>query len=239
MISTWLHELALASLFTGGVCAAVVAFDVARRPQRMWIMNVVWAATALFGTVAVLGLYFSQGRNTASRRAQLAQKQSKKRTPFGIMVTKGSLHCGAGCTLGDICAETLAFAFPSVAVASGWHWLFNERIFAVWLLDFAFAYAFGIVFQYFTIAPMRGLSVGEGLIAAAKADTISITAWQIGMYGFMALAHFYIFPHLLQANLRPESAEFWFMMQIAMLLGFATSYPANWWLLRIRAKEKM
>ncbi len=29
------------------------------------------------------------------------------------------------------------------------------------------------------------------------------------------------------------------MMQIAMLLGFATSYPVNWWLVRKGIKEKM
>jgi hypothetical protein len=32
---------------------------------------------------------------------------------------------------------------------------------------------------------------------------------------------------------------FWFMMQIAMLAGFFTSYPVNWWLLRSGIKEKM
>ena len=32
---------------------------------------------------------------------------------------------------------------------------------------------------------------------------------------------------------------FWFMMQIAMLAGFVTSYPVNWWLLRSGVKEKM
>ncbi|HJT79714.1 MAG TPA: DUF4396 domain-containing protein [Chthoniobacterales bacterium] len=32
---------------------------------------------------------------------------------------------------------------------------------------------------------------------------------------------------------------FWFMMQIAMLAGFLTSYPVNWWLLRAGIKEKM
>ena len=48
-------------------------------------------------------------------------------------------------------------------------------------------------FQYFTIAPMCELSFGAGLIAAIKADTLSLTAWQIGMYGFMALAHFWMF----------------------------------------------
>jgi hypothetical protein len=29
------------------------------------------------------------------------------------------------------------------------------------------------------------------------------------------------------------------MMQIAMLCGFVTSYPVNWWLLRAGLKEKM
>jgi hypothetical protein len=43
------------------------------------------------------------------------------------------------------------------------------------------------------LAPMSGLSLGQGLVAAVKADTFSLTAWQIGMYGFMAVAHFLIF----------------------------------------------
>jgi len=29
------------------------------------------------------------------------------------------------------------------------------------------------------------------------------------------------------------------MMQIAILAGFLTSYPVNWWLLRAGIKEKM
>ncbi|WP_405083923.1 DUF4396 domain-containing protein [Paraburkholderia caribensis] len=28
-------------------------------------------------------------------------------------------------------------------------------------------------------------------------------------------------------------------MQLAMLAGFATSYPVNWWLIRSGVKEKM
>lgn len=159
--------------------------------------------------------------------------------PFPIMVANGSLHCGSGCTLGDIVAEWLAFAVPAVAVAFGWKTLFAEKMFAVWIPDFLLAYAFGILFQYFTIAPMRGLSFGKGLIAAAKADTISITSWQVGMYGFMAFANLYIFQHVLGTRLEVNSPEFWFMMQIAMLFGFATSYPANWWRLKRGLKEKM
>lgn len=155
------------------------------------------------------------------------------------MVAEGASHCGSGCTLGDICAEWLAFSLPAVAVWFGWHSLFSDKIFAVWILDYVFAYVIGIVFQYYTIAPMRGLGFAEGVRAAAKADTLSLTAWQVGMYGFMAVAYFLIFRHALGAELKVNSVEFWFMMQIAMVFGFATSYPVNWWLLKVGLKEKM
>ncbi len=109
----------------------------------------------------------------------------------------------------------------------------------MWVLDYIFAFAIGIAFQYFTIVPMRHLEVAEGLRAAIKADALSLTAWQIGMYGFMAFANFYLFHHVLGAGLKVDSVEFWFMMQIAMLCGFLTSYPVNWWLLRSGIKEMM
>jgi hypothetical protein len=86
---------------------------------------------------------------------------------------------------------------------------------------------------------MRNLSLGQGLKAALKADALSITAWQVGMYGFMGFAYFYLFRNLLGVDLHVNSVEFWFMMQIAMIFGFLTSYPANWWLLRSGVKEKM
>jgi hypothetical protein len=86
---------------------------------------------------------------------------------------------------------------------------------------------------------MRGLSFGAGIVAAIKADTLSLTAWQIGMYGFMAFAYFYIFRIAIGAELRTDTVEFWFMMQIAMIFGFLTAYPVNWWLIRIGIKEKM
>jgi Domain of unknown function (DUF4396) len=59
------------------------------------------------------------------------------------------------------------------------------------------------------------------------------------MYGFMAFAQFYLFRHLLGERMEANSVEFWFMMQLAMLAGFATSYPVNWWLISIGVKEKM
>jgi hypothetical protein len=64
------------------------------------------------------------------------------------------------------------------------------------------------VFQYFTIAPMRGLSLGKGIVASIKADALSLTAWRCGMYGFMAIAHFVIFQIGFGTKLEPASPSF-------------------------------
>jgi hypothetical protein len=244
MTPIWLHDLSIAYLCFGWFCAAVIAADLLRHPQHMWIMNLVWPLTALFGTAWILWQYFSYGRLASHERGHADGKRhrdqpNKPPIPFPITVGNGTLHCGSGCALGDICAEWLAFAFPSIAVALGWQVIFAEKIFAVWILDYMFAYAFGIFFQYFTIAPMRGLSFGAGIVAAVKADTLSLTAWQVGMYGFMAIAYFVIFRAGFGIKLEVNSFEFWFMMQIAMMVGFLTSYPANWWLIRHGYKESM
>jgi hypothetical protein len=244
MIPEWLHLLSILALLFGFACAVIVAIDVMQHPQQMWIMNIVWPVTALFGTALTLWMYFRYGRLATREKAQAAKQRGKKppskqQTPFPIMVAKGSSHCGSGCCLGDIVAEWLAFSVPAVAVWLGWHSVFSEKIFAVWILDYLFAFAFGVAFQYFTIAPMRKLRPAQGIWQAVKADTLSLTAWQIGMYGFMAIAYFWLFEELLGTRLEVNSAEFWFMMQIAMLCGFVTSYPVNWWLIKSGIKEKM
>lgn len=244
MIPAWLHSLSIAFLLLGLACAVVIAADLGRHKQHMWIMNVVWPLTALFGTVWIVWQYFIYGRLAEDAQAKAAMDRdeempSKKLTPFPVMVANGALHCGSGCTLGDIVAEWLVFAVPAIAVWFGWQSLFGDKIFAAWIVDYLFAYAFGIVFQYFTIAPMRNLGFVAGIWAAIKADTLSLTAWQVGMYGFMAFAYFYVFGSLLGTKLEVDTVEFWFMMQIAMICGFVTAFPVNWWLIRTGLKEKM
>ncbi len=80
----------------------------------------------------------------------------------------GVSHCGAGCTLGDIIAEFTIFGL-GITVA-------GRALWAEYLGDYVLAIALGLVFQYFAIAPMRGLGRKDGLIAAAKADIVSLTA---------------------------------------------------------------
>ncbi len=51
----------------------------------------------------------------------------------------------------------------------------------------------------------------------------------------MAIVIFVIFGHRIPST----SIVFWFMMQFAMIFGFLTSYPVNWWLVRKQIKEAM
>lgn len=239
----WLDTLCTLSLMLGLVCTLVILFDVLRHPPHMGIMTIVWPVCALFGTVFVLWLYFLYGREVGP-----PSKPSKKNAPakmpgmsqpYPIIVAKGTLHCGSGCTIGDIIAEWLAFGAPAVAVAFGWHSLFEEKTYAVWVLDFLLAFGFGIIFQYFAIVPMRKLSPGKGIIAALKADSLSLTAWQIGMYCLMAVLQFVVFKRFFGGEAPVDSVEFWGAMQLAMIAGFITSYPMNWWLIRVGIKERM
>jgi hypothetical protein len=231
-MSPTLQIVAIICLLVAGACFLIIAVDeLVGHPQHMWIMNVVWPITALYAGPFALWGYFTVGRLSTKRAVTEAKERNEeppgKKKPFWQMVALGATHCGSGCTLADIVGEWLLFAFPLA--------LFGHKIFGSWLVDYFIALAFGIVFQYFTIAPMRGLSLGEGLVQASKADFLSLTAWQIGMYGWMAVATFTIFGH----EIEKTNPVFWFMMQIATLVGFLTAYPVNWWLLRAGIKEKM
>jgi hypothetical protein len=90
--------------------------------------------------------------------------------------------------------------------------------------------------QYFSIAPMRGLGVAEGIHAAPKADALSLTAFEVGLLGWMACMQLVLYtdPHP-----TPDHAAYWFLMQIGMIIGFATAYPANVWLIRRGLEERM
>ncbi len=74
---------------------------------------------------------------------------------------QGASRCGAAARW-TILVEWAAVAIPTIAVWFGLHNLFAEKKFAIWITDFNLAFGSGIVFQYFTIAPIRGLGVGEG-----------------------------------------------------------------------------
>jgi hypothetical protein len=232
----WLDVLAWVSIIGCFVCAAYIAFDIARRPQKMWIMNLVWPITALYFGPFAIWLY-RRTRPVSVKNApapdESRKEQMKRAGPTREQVSTAVFHCGAGCTLGDIIGEAGLFLIGGAAMK----FVAGSEFATKLVVDFVLAYAIGVFFQYFTIVPMRGLSFGKGILAAVRADTISIVSFQVGMFVWMALTRFVFFPE--PRRIFPNMAVYWFMMQIAMIIGWATAYPGNVWLIRKGWKEKM
>ncbi|RKR38635.1 DUF4396 domain-containing protein [Paraburkholderia sp. BL17N1] len=216
-----LDAIAKLYLLLSVVSAAWVVVDlfVCARRQRMKIMEIVWPLTMLYLGPIGLIFYFWFGR--AHRR----NDSNSKDKPMWQATFSGASHCGAGCALGDFIGDWLAFGL-SITV-------FGSDLLGKMLIGFVLAYLFGILFQYFSVAPMRGLSIVKGLMTAVKIDTLSLVAYQVGMFSWMMVRA------TLYPDLKPTDWTYWFMMQIAMIAGFLTTYPVNWWLIRRGIKEKM
>jgi hypothetical protein len=84
---------------------------------------------------------------------------------------------------------------------------------------------------------MRKVSLRKGFVDSMKADTFSLAAFEIGLFGWMAIVALVIFGTTWHAN--PTEPVFWFRVQIGVTVGFFTSYPANIWLVKKGIKHSM
>ncbi|HWE85201.1 MAG TPA: DUF4396 domain-containing protein [Terracidiphilus sp.] len=225
-----LEAFAWFSIATAFACALWIAIDETRHTQAMAVMNVVWPVSSLYFSVLAVWAYYAFGRKKTRDAMQhgSGHASSPQNGPTLSQVAVGTSHCGAGCMLADIGCE---FAIAAAGIT-----LFGSVLWAEYAIDLAAAWSLGIVFQYAALQPMRHLPVGQALAAAIKADTLSILAFQVGMYAWMALTYFVLFPH---PHLTPFSPVYWLMMQAAMICGYCTSFPMNRALIRAGWKEAM
>ncbi|MGI8315597.1 DUF4396 domain-containing protein [Halobacillus mangrovi] len=210
------------ALGIGMLSSIIIIVDVIRHPQMMKVMNFVWPINGWFFGPIALWTYFKWGR----LKAKANEKEDRRGRPAKVFVSTS--HCSAGCTFGD------AVGVPIVALTG--LMIAGSVLFAHYVVEFILAYIFGIIFQFYAIYPMnKEQGVIGSFKAAIKADSLSLIAFEVGMFGWMALVHFVLFSE----PPKPNEATYWFMMQIAMILGFITSYPANWVLVRKGIKEEM
>ncbi|MFC2947751.1 DUF4396 domain-containing protein [Virgibacillus sediminis] len=210
------------ALSIGLICTIIIAIDIIRHPQMMKIMNVVWPINGWFFGPFAVWAYYKWGR----LKAKDADEEDDRKKTAKVFVSTS--HCAGGCTFGDIVGVPIV-AMTGIAVA-------GSTLFAHYLVEFILAYLFGIAFQFFAIYPMnKGQGVIQSFKASIKADTLSVITFQIGMFGWMAIVHYLLFTQ----PPKPHEPTYWFMMQIAMIIGFLVSYPPNWWLVRKGIKEAM
>lgn len=198
------------------------------RYQGMPIMNIAWPITCLYSGPLGLVMYFKYGRAKKPSGSHDTHdphtRHSKKHLPNWVNIYISSTHCGAGCGLADIIGEW------------GIYWIgisfWGHTIWASYFIDFGLALAFGLLFQFFNIMPMKPeLGKWEILKDAFKADFWSLSSFQIGMYAWL-LAVYFIF----SGELSIASPIYWFMMQIGLTIGLLTTYPINYWLIKSGVK---
>jgi len=116
-------------------------------------------------------------------------------------------------------------AVPLV-VAVGW----TIAGLAMWPMILVIAVLATVMLAFYERAASRGFRAGRtrriSVGAAIAAAFITVAAFDIGMVGWMLLLHF--------NDLMPPVTEgtFWFLMQIGVIVGLLTGYPAVSWLLR-------
>lgn len=259
-MDNFFHLLSAFFILSGFACFLLILLDIfPNRRQPMRIMEVVWPLTGLWASWVGLLVYRKLGRSAKmnhrtmpheaiKHQATLSEQPDHKDMlmdhramdmssasmpmstgPRWQSIILSTLHCGAGCTLADLIGETFT-AFVPIAIGS-------SLLAGQWVLDYILALVLGIYFQYAAIRPMEPqLSRLQTVGKAFKIDFFSLTAWQAGMYGWMAIVMFVLFP---RRPMMHNSWEFWFMMQIAMFFGFLASYPANRILIRMGIKKGM
>ena len=215
-------------VLSGILLCILVFIDTRKYKQSMPIMNIVWALTMLWSSWIGLIAYISFGRqkqtpmpmNSNMDMSNGDMMMPKKHKWQGVALS--TLHCGAGCTLADIIGESITSGL-GLSLTIGWS------------LDYILALIIGVYFQYTAIQQMGKVKPKIAINRALKSDVLSLTAWQVGMYGFMAI----YLAYFATGEIDRTSSEFWFAMQLAMMAGFIFSYPMNILLIKIGLKHSM
>jgi len=106
----WLTIVSWAAIGVAVVCATWIAADlwVRGHRQEMGVMEAVWPVTALyFGPAAVWGYRRFGWPKSPRWRAEHGFDEPSVRPGWSSVAT-GVSHCGAGCTLGDLCPRSVS-----------------------------------------------------------------------------------------------------------------------------------
>jgi hypothetical protein len=123
---------------------------------------------------------------------------------------QATLHCLAGCAIGEVLGMIVATAFgwadvPSIAISI--------------VLAFFFGYALTLSSVVSAGVPLR-----RGLSLALASDTVSIATMEVVDNAFIVVV-----PGALAAGL--SDGLFWWSLLVSLTIAFAVAVPVNRWLI--------
>jgi hypothetical protein len=137
-------------------------------------------------------------------------------------VLGSTMHCVAGDGVGILTGAVIAS-------------LFHLPIAADIALEYALGFAFGwSIFQALFMRNMAGGSYRRSLTGTFFPELLSMNCLMAGMVPVMTLAM-----KSVPGSRDPSGPTFWFIMSMALLVGFITAYPMNWWLVSHHLKHGM
>ena len=137
-------------------------------------------------------------------------------------VLGSTMHCVAGDGVGILAGAVIArlFHLPTVTDIA---------------LEYALGFGFGwSIFQSLFMRDMAGGSYVRALSSTFFPELLSMNCLMAGMVPVMTLAM-----KSAPASHDPSRPAFWFIMSMALLVGFITAYPMNWWLVSRHMKHGM
>ncbi len=138
-------------------------------------------------------------------------------------VLGSTMHCVAGDGVGILAGAVIASLF---------HFTKLTDVALEYLLGFAFGLS---IFQaLFMRSMMAGGSYRRSLTSTFFPELLSMNCLMAGMVPVMTLAMKHV-----PAGHDPSQPAFWFIMSMALLFGFLTAYPMNWWLVSHHLKHGM
>ncbi len=193
-----------------------VAIDIWRTTPEATVLK--WAFIILTLFTGPIGAFFY----VLGCREPLAGTHEEYVATRWRQVLGSTMHCAAGDGIGIIVGAAIGAALTL----------------AFWpdfLLEYALGFGFGwAFFQAFAMRDMAGGSYSKSLRMTFLPELLSMNLLMAGMQ----LVSRFTMPHVADGN-DPTNIRFWFIMSMALLVGFVFAYPMNWWLVSNNMKHGM
>jgi len=216
-----LNQLALPFLLLGGCTALMILKDLFRHSHPVAVMNIIWPLTGLYMPFIGWLAWWHLGRRPSwqMKLALLTPQKIRGISGWQTIFISTSLSAAA-CIFGDI------MTIPIITLLK--HFAINPAIWMQALICIGISLLMGLLFQFLAIRQHEKHSFSRALLLALKSEIFPLLIYQLGIFIFMALALKFV----LQQQVNPLLGAFWFMLQLAMMIGFIFSWPANHFLIK-------
>jgi len=218
-IPSWLTPLAWTYIALALLSTAVIAADIylARRRHPSVAADLVWVTSGLYLGPFAVAAYLRRGRVEAAATKVDSASDAHSATNDTQRTALALLPGGGASAVAHLVAVPFVVAVGwTIAGLAMWPMIILIAGFVIVMLSVYERVASG-----HSIGRTRRISIGAALLTAV----VTVVAFDVGMVGWMLLLHF--------NNAMPGVTEgtFWFLMQIGVIVGLATGYPAVKWLL--------